>query len=243
MKPFIKFTMYAALSGMCIMLAGCGNETSSSAGESAKSSSSAEEVTTAVSTTVTETETTVKTTAKTTPNTTAKTTVKPTEAVKKTTAAPETEEEEIQTEAETEPEEEEPVQAAGSFDASDLYAYYSGYSLTVNQDASTLPAAQSMESAPSCISEGEDKIFHYGDMDVYTYPIGGVDYIYEITLYSSSASTAKGLTVGMTLDDAKAMYGEGSGDDSMYSWYSGNSYMYVTASGGTITSIGLALQV
>ena len=79
-------------------------------------------------------------------------------------------------------------------------------------------------------------------MDVYTYPSGGADYVLEITLLSGNVSTARGLTVGMTLDDAIAMYGTGTDGGGIYTWYSGNTYMYVTTSGGTITSIGLALS-
>lgn len=225
MKKIIPFILASCA---CLLLAACGSE---------DSKTSVEETTEAV----TETAATEATTAATTAATTVTTTTITTTAVKETTTEAVTEE---PTEAETEPEEEvvEEVQAAGSFSASDLYAYYNGYSLTINQDMSTFLPASSVDSSPSCYYEGDDKIFHYGDMDVYTYPIGGVDYVLEISIFSSNVSTAKGLTVGMTLDDAIAMYGVGSDGGGMYSWYSGNTYMYVTTSGNVITSIGLALQ-
>lgn len=205
---------------MILGLTACGEETSSS------------DSTTQVTTAVTKaTEATTETT------TTAATTKKnETEKTKAAEAPTETETEEETTAEETE------AEYNGSFSASDLYAYYGGSSITVNQDASTLPAASSVDSSPSCYYEGDDKIFHYGDMDVYTYPVGDTDYVLEITINSSGASTAKGLTVGMSLDDAKSMYGEGTDGGSTYTWYDGATYMYVTLSGSTITSIGLALS-
>ena len=211
------FSMIAGLSA-------CGNDTSSS-------DSGTVQVTTAV---------TKATEAATETTTTAATTAKKAETTKKkakTTEAPtEAETEEETTEEETE------AEYNGSFSAGDLYAYYGGSSITVNQDASTLPAANSVDASPSCYYEGDDKIFHYSGMDVYTYPVGDRDYVLEVTMTSSSASTAKGLTVGMSLDDAKSMYGEGTDGGSTYTWYDGSSYMYVTLSGSTITSIGLAIS-
>ncbi len=197
-------------------------------GEDTGSSESTAQVTTAVT----------KATEAVTETTTAAATTKKAE----TTKAKETEAAtEAETDAETEETETEP-EYDGSFSAGDLYAYYGGTSITVNQDASTLPEASSVDSSPSCYYEGDDKIFHYGDMDVYTYPMGDKDYVLEITMNSSGVSTAKGLTVGMSIDDAKAMYGEGSDGGSTYTWYDGDTYMYVTLSGSTITSIGLAIN-
>ncbi|MGN0613208.1 MAG: hypothetical protein ACI4JB_04840 [Porcipelethomonas sp.] len=217
---------------LCVSLAACGNDDGGTVREAENETT---EAVTSVSTTAVTT--TSKTTAETTAKTTAKTT-KTTEKPKETEGAKETEEateayEEVQTEAPA---------PGGYFTASDVYAYYGGYALTVNQNITAFPAAQSVDSSPSCYYEGDDKIFHYGDMDVYTYPYGGSDYVLEITLLSGNVSTARGLTVGMTLDDAIAMYGTGTEGGGIYTWYSGSTYMYVTTSGGVITSIGLALS-
>ena len=215
-----KLICCLAAVSMIVGLTACGEDTSSS--------DSTAQVTTAVTkATEAETETTSAASAA---------EKKETKKPKATEAPAEAETEEETTEEETE------ADYSGSFSAGDLYAYYGGSSITVNQDASTLPAANSVDSSPSCYYEGDDKIFHYGDMDVYTYPVGDTDYVLEITINSSGASTAKGLTVGMSLDDAKSMYGEGTDGGSTYTWYDGATYMYVTLSGSTITSIGLAVS-
>lgn len=230
MKKIVPFIL---ISFMCIFLAACGNE------EGKNSVEEKTESTSAVTTTAAATTAAVATTADTTTVKTA-TTVIQTTAEAATEPPAETEPEEAEEEATEEEITEEEI--AGSFDSSDLYVYYGGSSLTVNQDISTFIPASSVDSSPSCYYEGDDKIFHYGDMDVYTYPSGGIDYVLEITLVSPNVSTAKGLSVGMTLDDAVSMYGAYSEGGGVYSWYSGGTYMYVTASGDVITSIGLALQ-
>lgn len=147
-----------------------------------------------------------------------------------------------ETEKAAEAETETPV-SGGSFSEADACVTGSGGTVTLDQDASTLPATDSIDVSPSCYYDGDDKIFHYGDMDVYTYPTDGKDYVLEVDILTDGASTAGGLKVGMSLDDAKAIYGEGTDSGSMYKWTAGDVYMYVTHSGGTITSIGIARNI
>ena len=133
--------------------------------------------------------------------------------------------------------------SGGSITAEDMSMTVGDVTLTLNNDTSSLPEAKNVEASPSCYYEGEDKILHYDDMEVYTYPSGDKDMILEVTLLNDKGSTAKGLKVGMTLDDAIAMYGTGKESGKMYKWETDSSYMYVYTDNGSITSIGMALNM
>lgn len=139
---------------------------------------------------------------------------------------------------------------AGSFEHDDMTFVCGNTYATVLVEASGLISAlgtpQSVEEAPSCLSNGKDvKIYYFSGVTVYTYVDGDMDIIYEIELTDSTHSTPKGLKVGMTLADAQRIYGmdyEYSGG--VVSYYdSATTYMYLYMSGDTIASIGYAAEV
>lgn len=69
------------------------------------------------------------------------------------------------------------------------------------------------EEADSCVYEGYDKTFKYGDLIVYTNPDGDIDFINEITLVTGRYATARGIAVGSSREDVEAAYGTGYVDD------------------------------
>lgn len=240
-KGLKKFLPCLLTASVLVSFASCGtdNETTGenqSTTEATTAAASTEAATTAAPSTTAAVSTTEKETAKETKKAEKK------DKEKKEEVKEEVEETEEEQAVEEETVQEEEPQYDGSFSASDLYISYGGYSLTINQDIASFLQASSVDSSPSCYYDGDDKIFHYGDMDVYTYPYGESDLVLEISLISGNVSTAKGLSVGMTVDDALTMYGTASVSGETYTWSDGNTYMYVNSSGGVITGIGMALS-
>jgi hypothetical protein len=59
----------------------------------------------------------------------------------------------------------------------------------------------------SCAYIGMDRIYTYEKVEVYTYPDGEKDFVLEIVLLDSAATT-KGIKVGSTLADVEKAYGD-----------------------------------
>lgn len=62
--------------------------------------------------------------------------------------------------------------------------------------------------AASCAFDGLDKTYTYGEIELITYPDEDVDYISSIRLLSDGAATPEGITIGSSLEDVVAAYGE-----------------------------------
>lgn len=63
--------------------------------------------------------------------------------------------------------------------------------------------------AISCVYEGMDKTFTYGEVTFYTYPDGETDRLMEVYCTGGEVSTAKGVTFGATVAQIEAAYGSG----------------------------------
>ena len=65
-----------------------------------------------------------------------------------------------------------------------------------------------LETWPSCVFEGEDKVCIYSQCEVYTNPSAQQDTWYDIVLTDDTLSTARGIKVGDTLAAVQQAYGE-----------------------------------
>ena len=65
----------------------------------------------------------------------------------------------------------------------------------------------------SCVYDGDDKTYEYDGIVVSTVPVDGKDIIEMITITSANYTTLRGITVGATLDDIVAAYGDKYFDD------------------------------
>jgi hypothetical protein len=112
----------------------------------------------------------------------------------------------------------------GTFTKEDLVYKYQGESYPLQSDAAPLLEALGPDyvetKAPSCAFIGEDKIFEYETIIIYTCPLDGIDMIDEIDVYQTDYMTSKGISIGDSLEDVKAAYGEGG-------FLEGSSYVYV----------------
>ncbi len=113
--------------------------------------------------------------------------------------------------------------ALGSFTQQDLVFAIDGTNFALDTDIAPLMEIlgddYTLSSAPSCVYDGEDKTFDYGNIIIYTYPNGDTDIIWEIDIFGAEYSTAKGIKVGDTLADINAAYGDSG-------FEAGNTYIY-----------------
>jgi len=65
-----------------------------------------------------------------------------------------------------------------------------------------------LSTAPSCVFEGEDKVFDFGGVFVLTNPDGDRDIWFSIYLENDLLSTARGIKVGDSLEDVFDAYGD-----------------------------------
>lgn len=102
---------------------------------------------------------------------------------------------------------------AGSFVEADLVFLQDGQSFPLRSDVEALIAVlgdgYELTVAPSCAFEGEDKIFEYPNLTIYTNPLDGKDLIDEIYITGGEYTTPRGIGIGDTRDEVIAAYGEG----------------------------------
>ena len=89
---------------------------------------------------------------------------------------------------------------------------YKGCKLPMNADFAPLLASlgdpDSYFEAASCAFDGLDKTYTYAGLEIITYPDGDVDRVSSVRILDGSVSTPEGVTVGSTLADVTAAYGE-----------------------------------
>ena len=97
--------------------------------------------------------------------------------------------------------------------ADDLAIRIDGFTATPATTMDDVRAALGEEDdyaeAISCVYEGMDKTFTYGETTFYTYPDGETDRLMEVYCTGGSVTTAKGITFGATVAEIEAAYGSG----------------------------------
>ena len=110
----------------------------------------------------------------------------------------------------------------GEFREIDLIFDYNNVSYPLNSEAAPLLEALGSEytetTAPSCVYDGEDKMFEYDNMTIYTYPTDGIDMIDEIYFFGGDFQTTKDIKIGSTLEEVKEQYGQGFDKGSTYEY-------------------------
>ncbi len=250
MKRNKAAAILAAMTLFCTAFTACGGEQKESLPDTAPDTTKPVETTapeeetteapttaeTKEATTAAETETTAATETETT-MTSEETTAEETTAAPVETAAP--------TEAPTQPPETDalPIETdpPAGFDAADLRFTYGGSTLTVGEDASgfigAVPA-NSSESAPSCYGDGNDTNYYYNDFTLYIWDNGTTKMTYGIDITGTGAATAEGITIGSSVKDLVAAYGNGYTEElSDYVYTVGDSNIRFTIAGGMVTYI------
>lgn len=80
---------------------------------------------------------------------------------------------------------------------------------TMDDVRASLGGEDAYAEAISCVYEGMDKTFTYGEVTFYTYPDGETDCLMEVYCTGGDVTTAKGITFGATVAEIEAAYGSG----------------------------------
>lgn len=104
--------------------------------------------------------------------------------------------------------------------------------VAIGADINTLTDAlgepQDYSAAKSCTGAGEDKVYQYGNVYIYTNPTGTEDEIYLIEMEEGDEITAGGVSVGASKEGVLAAYGAGYEED-------GANFVYNSENGMTIS--------
>lgn len=98
--------------------------------------------------------------------------------------------------------------------------------------------------AASCYFAGMDKVFTYDGFEVRTYPAESGDFIQDLSISSDRFSTDKGITVGATVNEVVAAYGDNYvKTGNMYKYYEeGDKYIYFFFLNDTLKYFGCAID-
>lgn len=95
--------------------------------------------------------------------------------------------------------------------ADDLVLRIGGFAATpettMDDVRAAMGEADEYAEAISCVYEGMDKTFTYGDVTFYTYPDGETDRLMEVYCSGGDVTTAKGIGFGATVAELEAAYG------------------------------------
>gem|GEM_PF-305553 len=120
------------------------------------------------------------------------------------------------------------IQPGSAFtDSKDMAIVIDGKAYPVRVDSAgvlqKLGEGYAYEETVSCVYEGYDKSFDYGDIKVSTVPVDGVDVIEMFTVTGGSYATPRGIKVGDTRQAVLEAYGENyTSDDGYYITYTQN---------------------
>lgn len=93
-----------------------------------------------------------------------------------------------------------------------------GLGTDINEVIEQLGEPDDYVQARSCLHDGDDKIYTYGGIIIYTYPQGKRDIVY-IVEYTGEEKTPSGIGLGSTIEDLKEAYGNEYVDDGFYTTY------------------------
>ena len=152
------------------------------------------------------------------------------------------------TAAPVEPAQNEPADAAPSVEipapkaGSKLVFVYRDCPLPMNAEFAPLldfiGESDSYFEAASCAFDGLDKTYTYSDVEIITYPDEDVEYISSIRLLSSAAATPEGITIGSSMEDVVAAYGEAQevfGEQ--YTYEDGDTQMFILFENDAVVSL------
>jgi len=92
---------------------------------------------------------------------------------------------------------------------------------------------------PSCAFDGMDRVFRYPGTDLYTYPVGDDDFVYNISFFDDSVRTAEGgIRLGSGLQSVLDAYGDDYELDSgMYTFTRGLTVLEFLVADDTVIGI------
>lgn len=110
----------------------------------------------------------------------------------------------------------------GKFSKEDFVVLVNGVRIELGTDINTIidkvGEPDDYVQARSCLHDGDDKIYTYGGIVIYTYPEGKKDIVY-IVEYTGEEKTPSGIGLGSTITDIEKAYGTKYVEDAFYTTY------------------------
>lgn len=134
-------------------------------------------------------------------------------------------------------------QSAGTTAASSGYTFeLNGVTIAMNAEMApiveALGEADSYFESESCAFQGLDKVYAYGSVQISTYPVDGVDYVYTVVLKDDTVETPEGIMIGSATEDVIAAYGDADTQtDTALSYTKDDSILAFILDNGTVTDI------
>lgn len=114
------------------------------------------------------------------------------------------------------------VKADGKVDENDFIIKVNNVEIKMGEDLNVymkdLGEPDDLIQARSCNYDGDDKVYTYGDVILYTYTDGKSDILYSAEI-TGETSTLSGIKVGSTKQEVITAYGKNYVDDGMYITY------------------------
>ena len=125
---------------------------------------------------------------------------------------------------------------------------YNGTDIPIDAEAAPILAAlgepDSYYEAASCAFNGLDKYYTYASFEVDTYPDEtGVDRISYVILRDDLVSTAEGVSIGDSAEQAERVYGPGETDGASATWERGGMRLEFLFENDAVTSIQYQTKV
>ena len=133
--------------------------------------------------------------------------------------------------------------AAESGGAGSRYTFaFRGTEVAVNADMAPLAEQLGQPTdyfeAESCAFQGLDKVYTYGGVIIRTYPEDGKDLVLSVELRDDTVSTKEGVSIGSSLEDVTAAYGEpGEQTDTALRYTDGDCTLTFLTEDGAVTDI------
>ena len=92
--------------------------------------------------------------------------------------------------------------------------------------------------APSCAFDGIDRTHFYKGFEMYTYPVGGEDYVASILFTDDSVFTVEKIRLGMSLEDVFEAYGDSYTEETgLYTYTAGSTSVSFLIEAGAVSSV------
>jgi len=98
---------------------------------------------------------------------------------------------------------------------------------------------------PSCAFDGMDRVFRFPGTDLYTYPVGDNDFVYNIAFFDDTVRTAEGgIRLGASLQSVLDAYGDDySFDSGMYTFTRGKTTLEFLTNNDIVIGIAYRYDV
>ncbi|MBO4769912.1 MAG: hypothetical protein J5563_03935 [Clostridia bacterium] len=106
-----------------------------------------------------------------------------------------------------------------------------------------MPEPERIYEIPSCASQGMDKVYDYGSLQITTYNDKGTEIPYNIEFFDENAATFEGISIGKTYDQMVEVYGSDFKKAVWYDYVKGEVTLSFMVNDGMITGVVYSAKI